>query len=294
MKRTFSKEEARQIFADAAERQQELVREADDHLTLDELEESALAAGIDPAHVRAAAEHLVRPAHSSAQRSFLGVPVENRRSVTLPFQVGDEEWGRIVVELRSVFGKRGLASDVGAIREWVSDANEHNSPIRVTAEPEGEATRLTIERSTLSRILGFGGGSMSILLTAVILLSIAVGGGEADVFIPAFIMLMVGILFATGVVVGSRASASRDTQRFEEAVRRIRQIEGGKRTDDTLTAAGLDLPLETASATVVAENQITRREATDEPSPDEEFLPIEPERKPSDRNETPAPRRRER
>ena len=228
MKRTFSKEEAQQIFAAAADRQQAEHRETGERLTLEELEEAAAAAGINSKHVLAAAEDLVLLAHAGTQRRVLGLPVESSRSITLSHAVDDPEWGLIVEELRAVFKKRGIATEVGAVREWASESDDRRSPVRVTAAPAGEGTRLTFERSRWNQVAGLGGGALSLILTAALLAVIASVGGETDLLLPIIIMSIVGALFSVGVAVGTRASATRDEARFDEAVRRIRQI-GEKR-----------------------------------------------------------------
>lgn len=224
MKRTFSTEEAQRIFAAAAERQQATLRDEGEHLTLSELEESAAAAGIDPEHVRAAAERLVRPSHTASKRRFLGLPVENRRSIALPFPLDDNTWGRIVEELRSVFGKRGLATEVGVLREWTSDAGEQRSPVMVTAEPDGNGTRLTIERSTWSQTLGLGGGTLSLFITAIMLSLTAAASGETDLWLVALFMTVIGLILTAALFAGTRIAANRDSKRFEEAFRRIRHV----------------------------------------------------------------------
>lgn len=228
MKRTFSKEEAQQIFAAAADRQQAHHHETGERLTLEELEEAATAAGIDPIHVRAAAEGLMLPAGAGTQRRVLGLPVESSRSITIPFAVDDVEWGLIIEELRSVFKKRGIATEVGAVREWASESDDRRSPVRVTASPAGEATSLSFERSRWNQVAGLGSGALSLLFTAFILAIVSAAGGAADV--PILLMTIIGGLFSVGVAVGTHAIAKRDEARFDEAIRRIQRIGENRQT----------------------------------------------------------------
>ena len=232
MKRQFSKEEARRIFADAAERQQAAQPEDNEYLTLEELEESATAAGIDSAYIRAAAENFVRPTRLEAHRRFLGIPVETKKSVLLPFAVGDEEWALIVAEIRSVFKRHGIASEVGTIREWISEASSRATPIRVTLEPIGDETRLTIERSMWRRTLGAGAGSMGIVVASFLLFALSIAGAGEEAWMPALIMLVMGTLFATGVVTTTRLASRHDAKRFDLAIEGIRKI-GTERSEAT-------------------------------------------------------------
>ncbi|MDX1428832.1 MAG: hypothetical protein R3282_01040, partial [Rhodothermales bacterium] len=144
--RKFSREEAEEIFAGAARRQQEARTKDESHLTLEELEAAARDAGIDAEFVRAAAADLLRPSHASHVRRFVGIPVEVRKSKLLPAPPTAVDWGAVVTGLRSVFGKQGMATDLGTVREWTSDPSEGSMPARVVIEPYEDGTRVTIER----------------------------------------------------------------------------------------------------------------------------------------------------
>ena len=131
----FTGEEARKIFAEAAERQRMALEERRKRLSLDEVIEAGEAAGIDPAYLRQAAANVLRPEPTVAERTFLGVPVEFKRTVLLDHVPDDDEWGQIVHQLRTIFKTQGVVSEVGRVREWASAVKESEMPVRVLLRP---------------------------------------------------------------------------------------------------------------------------------------------------------------
>ncbi|MEM6328453.1 MAG: hypothetical protein AAF791_15165, partial [Bacteroidota bacterium] len=74
MPRQFTEQEAQRIFAHMAEMQRAEVSRAPSGLSLEDLREAALAAGLDPSYVtRAVAELDSVP---DKERTLLGAPVE--------------------------------------------------------------------------------------------------------------------------------------------------------------------------------------------------------------------------
>ena len=179
----FSEEEARQIFARAAERQH-----ADDAapagLSLAELQEIGKAAGLDPAHVAAAVAEVQGGAGRSAAppATFLGVDVEPRASRVLPAEVTDAVWGRMVGRLRPTFKTIGVTSKVGAVREW-QGTNERGglSNLRMTAAAVEGGTLVTLETSRAKEARQYR-------------------------FLPPFFAVMASLIFAGGVAEGATGS----------------------------------------------------------------------------------------
>ncbi|WP_412060513.1 hypothetical protein [Rubrivirga sp. IMCC45206] len=138
----FSEDDARRIFARAAERQH-AVEARGQGLTLAELQAIGREAGLDPDHVAAAVAemHLLPDAEPVL---VSGVDVTPRRSRVLPVDLSDEMWEQCVSRLRRTFGSKGVPSQVGRIREWQSGPG---SKLHVVAEPVAGGTRITIESS---------------------------------------------------------------------------------------------------------------------------------------------------
>lgn len=138
--RTFSPDEAQRIFARAAQRQHD-ARRSDHALTLEELQAIGLEAGIDPAHVAAAALE----ADAAPTPTWLGVPTGHRTVRRLGVPVTDAAWGRIVERLRAGRAVGDAVEEVGDRRIWTSDPGIHAHGTRVTVVPEGDGTAMTVE-----------------------------------------------------------------------------------------------------------------------------------------------------
>ncbi len=219
MNRRFSPDEARQIFASAAERQQARHRDEAATLSLSELEDAGVAAGIDPAFVRAAAADILRPDRKSVSRSFMGIPVELRRTRVLSAAIDEEDWSQIIAHLRTTFGSLGVTNLIGSTKEWSSSSDPNKMPVHLVVESEDDVTRLTIERKTWPMAVGFGSGTLVTLVTGLILGIVWLATGTAEpIWIPSMVLIVFSIMFGMGSWFGVRAHERRDAKRFEAAV----------------------------------------------------------------------------
>lgn len=115
--RRYNEKEVAEIFRSASEGlpapQQPISREPG--LTLTDLQSIGRDVGIAPDAVAQAAGALdVR--RGSAQRKFLGLPIGVSRTVDLHRRLTDEEWERLVVQLREVFDAYGKIRVEGSSR----------------------------------------------------------------------------------------------------------------------------------------------------------------------------------
>lgn len=244
--RTFSEEEARDVFARAA-REQQAAHEAADSgagLTLDELQEIGRASGLDPAFVAAAAAGLGAPAVSHAPATWLGMPVEVKRTRLLPGPLSDEAWEQTVEALRAQFGGPGITSQFGRVREWASPsrsglATEHSVYVSVRPTASG-GTEVTVEqrgmKENVGAVPGFAGtfGAFGLLLGALFLF----GSFERGVLILPALLLAAALLSSVVGVPAMRAWARRLDARFEAALDRIDLLARA----DTPTAVPEPLP----------------------------------------------------
>lgn len=112
--RRYTDDEVHAIFEREAARQKEAshVEEASRAgLSLEELKEIGAEAGIDPAHIALAASELAvrrAPAKKEADEAFLGIPTRIGTSRVIRGHVTDDEWERMVVELRGSSAATGL------------------------------------------------------------------------------------------------------------------------------------------------------------------------------------------
>src|SRR5213594_5056788 len=136
--RRYNDKEIAAIFRAAAEEgpqspQREVAR--DEGLTLAELQAIGSEVGI-PSDAVAQAARAVDVRLGAASRTFLGLPIGVARTVNLNRRLTEEEWGRLVVQLREVFDARGSTRSDGDLRQWT------NGNLQVLLEPTGTCHRL--------------------------------------------------------------------------------------------------------------------------------------------------------
>ena len=135
--RRYSDTEIAAIFRAATEGPQQLPREVsrEEGLSLAELQAIGREVGIAPDAVAQAA-HALDVRRDAQSRTFLGLPIGVARTVDLNRQLSDEEWERLVVQLREVFNARGVTRSEGSLRQWT------NGNLQVLLEPTETGHRL--------------------------------------------------------------------------------------------------------------------------------------------------------
>lgn len=238
MSRIFSKDDAEKIFAMAAQRQQSDEMEAASGLSLEDLEEAGRAAGIDPDYIRAAAADMMRPSRAPIQRTFLGVPVEMRQTSLIKTPIDSLTWNEIVRQAQRIFGKEGQSTETSLVREWASMPKENQLPIRIIAEAEGDGTRITIERKTWPRAIGFGMGAVVNIAMGLLIIatSLASFSGDGD-WIVGSILLGFGLLVGLGAGIGLKMTGKKQATQFEEMLQCIDQVVADTRDHRDLALA---------------------------------------------------------
>jgi hypothetical protein len=139
-------------------------RSGADGLSLADLQAIGREVGISPDAVAHAAQTLeVR--QGAVNRTFLGLPIGVERRVTLERRLTDEEWERLVVQLRDVFQARGRTESKGSLRQWTNG----NLYVLVEPTPTGDRLRLgSLHRGATSSLrLGLAAfGSAAVLAIA--------------------------------------------------------------------------------------------------------------------------------
>src|SRR5204862_8205725 len=138
-----------------------------DGLTLADLQAIGGEVGISPDAVAHAAQALeVR--QGAVTRTLLGLPIGVERQVTLRRRLTDEEWERLVVQLRDVFKARGRTKSEGSLRQWTKG----NLYALLEPTPTGDRLRLGSLNGGASASLRrglVGLGAMAFLATANLL-----------------------------------------------------------------------------------------------------------------------------
>ena len=143
----FTEEEARRIFARAAEHQH-AIDDAPPSLSLTELQDIGQAAGLSPESIaKAIAEVRSGPPDPEAA-AFWGAPTTVQNTRVLPGPLTDEAWEDMVSQLRRTFQTQGIAASVGSTREWTATNKAGAlSNLHVVATPTAEGARVTLSTS---------------------------------------------------------------------------------------------------------------------------------------------------
>ena len=187
--RRYNDKEIAAIFRAAAEQepqnpQREVAR--DEGLTLAELQAIGGEVGISSAAVAQAAR-AVDVRLGPASRTLLGLPIGVSRTVNLNRRLTDEEWERLVVQLREVFNARGRTRSEGSLRQWT------NGNLQVLLEPTetGHRLRFGTVHGAARAAIGAGFGVLGI--AAIVAVSGAIWGTLGDAMSGIALMAAAGV-----------------------------------------------------------------------------------------------------
>jgi len=180
----------RAIFARAVQAQQERERPAPvptGALTLAELKSIGQEVGIPPELVARAARELDGSGSATIVRRLAGLPIGVGRTVELGRRLTDEEWERLVTELRVTFDARGTVRQEGGLRQW------SNGNLQVFLEPSAPGHRLRL-RTIKGNALGLIQlGGVFLIGSAVATLALAVAGRLGERAVGPVIMALAGV-----------------------------------------------------------------------------------------------------
>lgn len=196
-RRRYGDDDIARILRRAAEFQRATPSRPDPSgLTLAELEEIALEAGIDPENLRRAAAEVGRgPAESDLVTTLLGAPLAYRLEDVIPGELAHERFGELVPIIQNGTGVVGQATTVGSTLNWMSiGGTQHQRPLQVMVTVAGGETRVAIEERSgqvaAAFHAGFGAGGSGVALpmgmlvgsTAGAIPGVAVGIGLGALF----------------------------------------------------------------------------------------------------------------
>ncbi len=192
--RRYNEDEVSAIFEQAAEAQQAVRRALPPGvgMTLADLQAIGREVGI-PAELVDQAARSVDQHGRDASRTFLGLPVGVGRTVDLGRRLTDDEWERLVVDLRETFDARGSLRSDGSLRQWT------NGNLQALLEPTPTGHRLRL-RTVMGAARGMMTAGLSILgVTATMVIVSAVTGHVAEALAEAGSLMVVGAaLFTVG------------------------------------------------------------------------------------------------
>jgi hypothetical protein len=187
--RRYTDEEVSAIFRIAAADERTLAERSaspEDGMTLADLQAIGRDVGISPDAVTRAAVGLDLQA---SQRTWLGLPIGVARSVDLHREMSDEEWERLVVQLRDVFHARGRTQRDGSLRQWT------NGNLHVLVEPTTQGHRVRFGTYNGGARAAIGGGMAALgLMVMTVLASAGSGFSHAVPGVLAFGLVGVGMI----------------------------------------------------------------------------------------------------
>jgi hypothetical protein len=186
--RRYSEDEIAAIFQAAAE-QPAPVEDAlptAEGLTLVQLVAIGREVGLAPEAITQAAHAVdLQPVRA---RTFLGLPLAVHHTVQLQRRLTDDEWDRLVVQLRDVFGARGRIRTDGSLRQW-SNGNLH-----VLLEPTASGHRLRFGTTHGGARAGIAAGLVLIGSALVTALATGFTGTISQATTGIAVMLIAGTL----------------------------------------------------------------------------------------------------
>ena len=179
-------------------------------LTLEEIQEIGSEVGIAPVRISDAAQAMASRSLVSTTKTFLGTPRSVSRIVSIDRPLTDDEWTRLVVDLRDTFDAVGKVTTQGNLRSW------HNGNLQIHVEPDGDRYRVRM-RTHKGNVVPRMAMSGAFMFMSVMMAMDAFGGGASfRALFPAVMFGAVGV----GALAFTRASLPR------WALQRAEQMEG--------------------------------------------------------------------
>jgi len=194
--RRYNDKEIAAIFRAASEGPQSSQLEVphEEGLTLADLQAIGREVGI-PADAVARAAGALDVRRVAVSRTFLGLPLGVSRTVNLNRRLTDEEWERLVVQLREVFNARGRTRSDGSLRQWT------NGNLQVLLEPTETGHRLRFGTVHGAARASIGAGFAALGVAATMAVATAISGHLGNA-VPgiAFIMTAGVVMIGSGAL----------------------------------------------------------------------------------------------
>lgn len=228
--RRFNDDEVAAIFerATRAQRPSQRRTTSTTGLTLAQLEEIGRDVGVDAVDIRSAAK-LVAQTGEAHSRRFLGFPLGVGRTVELERRLTDDEWERLVVDLRETFDARGVVRSDGSLRQWT------NGNLQALLEPTaaGHRVRLRTMRSDARTLMMAGLAIVGVDVVTFLAAALAgIAGQPGKLASVAALAFMGAGIFALGAVRVPGWAATRRKQ-MEEVAGRLAIVAGGPPSHDS-------------------------------------------------------------
>jgi hypothetical protein len=173
--RRYSEDEVAAIFERAAGAQHTDRRQLPpaDGMTLSDLQDIGREVGLPPELVAQAARSLDLAGRPDS-RTILGLAIGVGRTIDLGRRLSDEEWERLVADLRETFDARGSVRYDGPFRQWT------NGNLQALLEPTPTGHRLRLRTLKGSARSLMAGGVALVGVAAAVFVSTLVTGQVAE------------------------------------------------------------------------------------------------------------------
>lgn len=156
-------------------------------LTLRELQKIGSEVGIAPDRIAEAAHAVATRGPVAPPRMFLGTPRSVSRTVRIPRPLEDEEWNRLVADLRETFDAQGKIGMAGDLRSWT------NGNLQVHVEPDGEAYRVRMRTLKGSTVPAVAMSGVFLFMATVFFILTLVGEASSGGYVMAALFGLVGV-----------------------------------------------------------------------------------------------------
>jgi hypothetical protein len=182
--RRFNEQEVAEIIERAAESPGGALRQASasEGMTLAQLKEIGREVGIAPDAMERAARS-IDLADRRTDRRLLGLPVGVGLTADLGRKLSDEEWQRLVVDLRETFDARGRVREEGSFRQWTNG----NLQVLIEPTPGGNQVRMRTFKQDSQVFIGVGLGLLG--LAAVAFVAKVMAGVDSAQLLPRILPL---------------------------------------------------------------------------------------------------------
>lgn len=192
-------------------------------MTLAELQEIGREVGISADQIARAAAAIDRGGASpTASPRFLGARIGVGRTVYFDRRLSDNEWHRLVVDLRETFDAKGTVREEGAFRQWT------NGNLQALLEPTetGERLRLRTLKGDARASMGIGATMLAMVPILLVVSAITGALGQPGAFeLPLLLTAMGGFFYGSGRLRLPRWAATREQQMEGIAARLTASIE---------------------------------------------------------------------
>jgi hypothetical protein len=190
-------------------------------LTLSQLQEIGAEVGIPPERIADAAYAIGSRMPAPQPQTLLGAPRAVARIVPISRALDEDEWTRLVVDLRETFGAQGRIQVHGSLRSW------SNGNLQVHVEPDGDRYRVRLQTLRGDAYPRAALGVVTLGTSGVMLLVNALSGLEPSSVAVAGVMALAGIGQLAYLRALLRRWAADRTAQMAALAERVRQLLGG-------------------------------------------------------------------